>query len=222
MLIIYDPKRYIYVSRYLRERGIKFTVPDSIEDLSSSDIVYTDDEKTYNLLKNMVRRVFLDKGGSRYLLEKAILSTNDKDCYNLVSVGVDPGSRYTVVVIGDGELIEWRHVGNIEGIVDHVRELVNNIPTRFFEVKIGVGVNGSDIAYSVKRVVRDKAVVELVDERESSPSRVWRNPFIEKLFLQRIRGVNRVFKKKDVYAAIMIALKKGVLVETSVEDRDTS
>ncbi len=219
-LVIYDPKKYIYVSNYLKARGIVFRVPDTIDDVDDRDIVLTDDESLARELENRASLVFYDKAMGRDIIEKAILALKNKEQYNLLTIGVDPGDKYTVVAIADGELIEWKHIPSLDNTVEYLVNIVEQIPSRKKEVKIGLGGNGPVLAYKVKKALGDKAVVELIDEEKSTPGTLWRNPFIERLFLHRISGLNQVYKKKDIYAAIIIAFKNGFPVEVSVEDRD--
>jgi len=215
---VFEPRRYIYVTRYLRERGIPYTVPDSLDELRSTDIVYTDNYSVHRDIADRVYKVVYNRECSRKSIEKAILALRDREEYNLVSIGVDPGSEYTVVIICDGEVVEWRHIGSKEEAIEYIVEAIEGFPSRNYEVKIGMGGDGVLLAGLVKERLGSRATVEVVDESESSPRGPWRNPFIEKMLVKRDR---RVAKKRDVYAAITIALKKGVLVDTSVKNRDS-
>ena len=105
-----------------------------------------------------------------------------------------------------------------EEAIEYIVEAIEGFPSRNYEVKIGMGGDGVLLAGLVKERLGSRALVEVVDESESSPRGPWRNPFIEKMLVKRDR---RVAKKRDVYAAITIALKKGVLVDTSVKNRDS-
>ncbi len=204
--------------KLLRARGIDYSVPDSPDySFTADDIVYTDSYEVFNTVKDRVYKVFYDPSGSRYVLEKAVLAVKDKEVYNQLSIGIDPGGRYTVIALADGEPVDWRHVSDINDLVEYVNELLIDIPAKEKIVRVGVCGRGVEIAYMISKATEDRACVELVDEKHSTPHG-YRNPFIERI-LSNIRSNidNNMARKRDLYAAITIALKEGVMVDKNVK-----
>lgn len=206
--------------KLLRARGIQYSVPDSLDfKVFANDVIYTDSIDVYRMFKDKVAEIFYDPIGTRYFLEKAILALRGRKVYNLLSIGIDPGSKYSIIALADGELIDWNHVSDIDYLRKYVQDLISSIPAKEKIVRIGIGGRGLEIAYTLKKTLGEEVVVEVVDEVGSTPHG-YRNPFIERI-ISNIRDNigNNITKKKDLYAAIIIALKTGIPVNTYVEGR---
>jgi len=206
--------------KLLRARGIQYNVPDSPNfKILANDVIYTDSIDVFRIFRDKVAKVFYDPKGTRYVLEKAILALKDKKAYNLLSIGIDPGGRYTVIALADGELIDWNHISDMDSLGKHVSDLLAGIPAKEKVVRIGIGGRGLEVAYALRKIVGEGVTIEVVDEVGSTPHG-YRNPFIERI-LSNIRNNinNSITRKRDLYAAIIIALKQGFPVDIYVEDR---
>lgn len=216
ILLVYEPRRFIYVVNRLRKRGVSFSIPDSLDDVSQGDIVYTDDHRVASLLKSNGALVFLDEKGDDTILEKAVLSMNGKKEYNELSIGIDPGDRFVIVALADGSIVDYSISYSIDDAVKYVSRVLTVFPARKKLVKIGGGVGGIVFLEKLKRVVgNSKIIMMVVDEDNSTPKTGWRNPFIERI----ISSIpNSTPYRKDLYAATVIALKQGIVVEDGDED----
>ncbi len=217
VILVYNPRRFTYVVKRLRKRGISYYIPDKVEYVSREDIVYTDSKDVYMLLSKKGVKVLYDPSGNDMVLEKAILLSKGKDEYFEVSIGIDPGERHTVAVIADGELVDYALDLDEDDVLRLINKVVDTYPTKHVVVKIGKGVNGLDLALYLARNMEQNITMEIIDEHGSSPSSEWRNPFIDRIIGKSKTGIAQA-KKKDIYAAIMIALKSGIVVENIVED----
>ena len=220
VIILYDPKRYMNTVKLLRARGIQYNVPDSPNfKVLTNDVIYTDSIDVFRKFKDKVAKVFYDPRGTRYVLEKAILALKDKKVYNLLSIGIDPGGKYTVIALADGELIDWNHISDIDSLRKYVSDLLASIPAREKVVRVGIGGRGLEIAYTIRKAVEKRVIIEAVDEVGSTPHG-YRNPFIERILSNIGNSIdNSITRKRDLYAAIIIALKEGFPVDIYVEDR---
>ncbi|WFO75921.1 hypothetical protein J4526_03465 [Desulfurococcaceae archaeon MEX13E-LK6-19] len=221
VVLVYEPKRFRQVLDRLKKRRIPFSIPDDIKDIKPGDVVYTDDPRIAMELMEKGVLVFLDDKGSDSVLEKAILSLKFKNEYNELTVGVDPGDRFVVVVLADGSIVDFNISYSIEEALDYIRWVLKVFPAKKKIIKIGGGVGGiaflDKLCKSLGLVVKEtRTKIMVVDEGNSTPKTRWRNPFIE-----RIISVipDSIPYRKDLYAATAIALKQGVLVEDSDEDK---
>lgn len=147
------------------------------------------------------------------MLERAILATYNKSVYNELSIGVDPGRRLVIVALADGMIVDYAVGFSVGEAISIIAGMLRRFPARTKVVRIGSGVSeGADLLSAVlssKNLV-SIARIEVVDEKMSTPKVSWRNPFIERI-IGSIRGEQAY--RKDLYAAVVIALKKGVVVE---------
>lgn len=207
VIAIYMPKWFMEVLNILKRRNIDYTVyrdPDSIPYYS---VVYTD---FYYFVERIRKRndllVIYDPDNTCYALEKSILATQFKDKYHELIIGIDPGRTPYVVVLGDDNIIDYGRI-SMEKIEAFISNCIKCYPHERIIVRVGGGYNG----WKVILRIRDKFKIpmEIVDEEETTP----RNRRTDDPIL-----LNKTFKKlsryrdKDAYAALKIALRKGIEV----------
>lgn len=206
VIAIYDPNWFLKVLGYLRKRGLYFLIYENADKIPYFSVLYTD---YYFFVQEVSIRndvlVMYDPEHSCISLEKAILKTRFKERYEHVTVGIDPGSIATYVVIGDDELIDYGKV-EPDKLKDEILEKLQCIPYRETVVRIGGGVDGWRLALNLKNRLRVR--VEVVDEEETSGLTKLESILIKNKFLPS----RNIRIDKDLYAAIRIALRKGMIV----------
>lgn len=113
-------------------------------------------------------------------------------------IGVDPGHKPGVAVLGDGDILDTRVAGSPEDVRLCVRTALRTFPAERVRVRVGHGdpTNRNRI---LKALAREDLRVEIVDEA----------------------GTTRRSPQPDVDAAIDIARTPGVRVARPVEVRPT-
>ncbi len=207
VIAIYEPRWFMKVLNILRSRDIEFSVFEDEENMPYYSVLYTDHKYFIDRIRsrNDVYVVY-DPRHSCRMLEKSILITRFKDKYNELIVGIDPGRTPYMVVLGDDEVLEHRRIG-FEFIVESISDCLKCYPARKTIVRVGGGFNGWRIILRIKD--RVNANIEVVDEAETTPrnDRLENRIYIDKYF-SRLTG----YKKRDAYAALKIALRKGIEV----------
>ena len=207
VIAVYEPRWFMRVLSILRRREIPFSIYENPDTLPYYSVLYTD----YYLFVEEARarsdiEVFYDPKHSCREFEKSILATRFKDKYNELVIGVDPGSKPYVIVLGDEEIIEHGRV-SIDELGDFVNKCITCYPHEKAVIRVGGGYNGWKIVLRIKDVV--DIPIEVVDEWETTPrtKRVDDPILLNKSFTR----LNR-FRNKDAYAALKIALRKGIEV----------
>jgi len=193
----------------LNLRGLEYVIPNDFTKISfnENDVVYTDLLELAKL-STSARIVLFNESNPAKSLEEAILASKGRSKYKEVAVGIDPGRLITVAVITDGELASWLRTDSLSALMDYVNKIIESTPSVSYRIRVGCNALGLKIAKALKDSVKSRAVVELVSEKHSSPSLMHRNPFV-------FRVVSRVktSRRKDLYAAVSIALRKGQVIE---------
>jgi len=190
----------------LKKRNISFTIYDDILPPYAS-VFYTDYEYYADIArKHKHIHLIYDPTPTCLGLEKAILASFGKEKYNEVTVGIDPGPIPYYVVLGDGNILDY---GCLNGDIDEtIKNIVQCYPTSTTRIRIGSCYNGPELAIQIKESI-PQAIVEIVDENETSPRRHRYHHLMRKDILDKIKP----YRNKDAYAAIRIAFRKGIEIE---------
>ncbi len=209
VLGIYEPRWFMKVLEILDKRRIEYSIYDNPDALPYYSVLYTD----YELFVHEASRrsdveIIYDPKGTLRGLEKSILATMFKKEYNEVTIGIDPGNKPYVVVLGDNDVLDYGYI-DIDLLSRRIKYYIDNIPARRTIVRIGMGSNGLKIADTIRR--ETNTVIELVDEYETTPrtNRFTQINSISKRLIEKIKP----YRNKDAYAALKIALRKGLRVE---------
>ncbi len=126
---------------------------------------------------------------------EAYLKANNKEYFDSLIIGIDPGMRIGVAVIGDGEVIDLVVFHSFERLERYIENIVSNCPFRICKIKIGNGEKWYEIATELKKsVIFDKRItMEIIDEGGSNSHGI-------------IGTVINWVHDKDLASAIKIAL----------------
>jgi len=132
-------------------------------------------------------------------IARALQLLKGKAKWQELHVGVDPGHRPGVAVLGDGDVLDTRLAANPEAVVLHVRDAIRIFPAEHVRVRVGHGdpTNRNRILNSL---AREGLRVEIVDEA----------------------GTTRRSPHPDVDAAIDIARTPGTPARPPFEIKPTA
>ncbi len=206
VLAIYDPRWFMEVLDRLKARRIPYSLYYTPDNIPYYSIFYTD----YKYFIDQVEErkdleIVYDPEHRPLVLEKAILRTRLKETYNEIVVGVDPGPSPYIIVLGDSEILEMKRLDPKASLAKEIERIKQEYPYRTLKVRVGQCHNGWSIAYTLKKAERDVAV-EIVDETKTTP----KNGTGE--IIERIKNMLKPYRNKDAYAALSIALRKGIEV----------
>jgi len=130
-----------------------------------------------------------------YTVDEVTRMIQNKEAYEEVAVGIDPGKTFGIAILGDGKILKKEEGLSLEKAVDTVSTELKKNPAKAQGVKIGSGVPAvaEEIARRLNIVLPSDVIIEMVDEMGTSTL--------------RSRGTTR--KLNDADAATRIATKKG-------------
>lgn len=129
---------------------------------------------------------------------RALQLIRGKTSFEEIVMGIDPGPRPGIAILGDGELVDTRTAPSPEGVLDIFRSVLKNYKGPACRVRIGHGdpTNRNRIINALSSV---GVQAEIVDER----------------------GTTRRYKRRDdarnIESAIDIAMGRGVVAESWYE-----
>jgi hypothetical protein len=129
---------------------------------------------------------------------KALQLLKGKTSYEEMVVGIDPGPRPGVAVLGDGEVVDTRTAASPEAVLDILLSVLRNYEAETLRVRIGHGdtTNRNRILNSLSRL---GIKAEIVDEKGTT------------------RRYRRREDARNIESAVDIALGRGVQAETWYE-----
>lgn len=195
------------VLEILRRRGVLFHHYYTPGEVPYGSVVYTDYKPiAEELASRSDLLVVYDGERSCRVLEKAIMATGYRERYNSVLIGVDPGSKISYVVVGDGELLLYGD-GSTKELSKDIEYVVNCVHFDRVLARVGAGSKSGDVIVFLKK--NFNLPIELVDEFSTTPSssRITEVEYISK----HLKGL-KPFRHKGIYAAYRIALTSGVRV----------
>jgi hypothetical protein len=126
-------------------------------------------------------------------IDKALHLLIGKEIYTKAFIGIDPGEKPGIALVGDDILLQKTQVKSPENIIKIVRQFIKNYPAREYLIRIG---HGSIIHRNriINSLIPLGIPIEIVDESKTSKS-------------QQTKRTSR-----DSEAAAAIALLKGGIV----------
>jgi hypothetical protein len=129
-----------------------------------------------------------------YAIDKALHLLIGKDIYSHVHIGIDPGEKPGIAVVGDDILIHTTQVSSPELVAKYIKRLLNDYPSSEYVIRIG---HGSILERNriINSLIPFHIPIEIVNESKTSSSHQ----------TQRIG--------RDLKAAYSIALMRGGKVQ---------
>jgi hypothetical protein len=125
-----------------------------------------------------------------HAIDLAMQKLTGKELYARIFIGIDPGERPGIAVVGDDILLQKMQVNAPEGVASEIRRLSKMYPSKDICIRIG---HGSMITRNriINSLIPLQIPIEIVDETRTTPSQ------------QKGRNM------RDVEAAAAIALLSG-------------
>jgi len=126
--------------------------------------------------------------------------------FGVLTIGIDPGKRPGIAVIGDADLINVYQVQSPEDVVKKVEEILAIYPADQIRVRIG---HGAPIARNriINSLFELKIKIEMVDETSTTKNIPKRSGKLD---------------MSDIKAAISIAFTPGTLIQSKYEIKPTA
>ena len=167
------------------------------------NIVITDSPEEI-IGKNKIALVVKDVKTIDKVVEEVRLLLKRKIAYNLLTIGIDPGKRTGIAVLGDGEFLEGKILDNEESLINYVLNVLEKYPHNKCIIRIGFKEPTSsliaELIYSNIKSTYDRVNLEFVSENKTT-----------KPPITPMKPKHKV--PKDVASAMHIALKRGLRVE---------
>lgn len=123
-------------------------------------------------------------------VDAALRALSGRIAFRRVVIGVDPGERPGVAIIGDGQLLSTVHADSPEAVREIVEKAVRGLDAERFTVRVGHGAP-TQRDRIIHRVLTLGVALEVVDESRSTPA------------------TYRTNAERDIEAAKAIALARG-------------
>jgi hypothetical protein len=130
-------------------------------------------------------------------IDLALQKLTGKELYSKIFIGIDPGERPGLAIVGDDILLQKIQVNGPENVASEIKRFLNVYPSKDTCIRIG---HGSMITRNriINSLISLKIPIEIVDETRTTPSQ------------QKRRCV------RDGEAAAAIALISGGRVQTTL------
>ncbi len=208
VLAIYEPRWFIHVMNTLNNRGIPYKHYYTPGQIPPYSILYTDYE--YFVVEvGKTRRdveIHYDPETTCRGLEEAVLASMNKEKYNTLTIGIDPGPKPYYLVLGDGLVLKHGRTGR-DKLAETIMSELECYPSIRKLVRIGMGHDGASLAVELAETLGN-ILVELVDEKETTPKSRGNNSYLFDEYYQILKP----YRNKDAYAALRIAVRRGVEV----------
>lgn len=132
---------------------------------------------------------------------ETVQALSGKQAFSRLVVGIDPGERPGVAVIGDGILLHTSQAPNPEATATEVERALGSLQAKGYIVRVGHGAptQRDRILRAIAWLARTGVRIEMVDETRSTPL-TYKTP-----------------QERDTTAAAAIALARGVAVTDAPE-----
>ena len=160
-----------------RQIGVILTSHTEIHDFSRKNVIAADAYDTIN-----------------QAIDKAIHLLIGKDMYSKVFIGIDPGLKPGIAVVGDDILLQTSQSSSPESVRNEIEKIIGEYPSSEYCIRIG---HGSLLERNriINSLIHLKIPIEIVNESKTSKS-------------QQTQRIGR-----DLKAAASIALMKGGKVQ---------
>ena len=205
-VFIFDPRLFREFIIKARRLSLGFEVPNDLN-MSCEDTLLIVDLQAVEEFGNS--RAIRECGHviiTHENIDKILLYLLGKDYVNRLIIGIDPGRRFSYAVFADDILVEAGHSSNVDDLSSVVDKVMKSYMAGETVVRIGLP-SKDDILAKVLDIALKLASkglnVYLVEEQHSSTK-----PLYE------FRGLKMSELDEDIYAAINIAFREGIKVES--------
>lgn len=192
-----DFSLYHDLIKVLKARKVAYVVLHSPESIPNRIGVILTSSKEQGLFHSE-KIIAIDKMPNiDHALDLALQKLTGKTLYSKIYMGVDPGERPGVAVVGDDILLQKDQMANPEDVIGYIKRAIRIYPSKESVIRIG---HGSLIIRNriINSLISLKIPIEIVDETSTSRSQLSR------------------YRERDGAAAAAIALISGGKVQTKL------
>jgi hypothetical protein len=185
-----DFSLYHDIIKALKKRKVSYVSLSSSENIPKRIGVILSSRKEIEDL-SLEKGIAADDADSLdHAIDLALQKLTGKELYGTVFIGIDPGDRPGIAVVGDNILLQKMQSNAPEGVVSEIRRLVKVYPSKELCIRIG---HGSMITRNriINSLIPLNIPIEIVDETRTTPTQ------------QKGRS------ERDLKAAAAIALLSG-------------
>jgi hypothetical protein len=132
------------------------------------------------------------------MIDRALKLLEGKDTFEKLIIGIDPGKRPGVAVLGDGEILNVHQVDSPEKVVEILKQIKKTYPNQEILIRIGHGAP-THRNRIINTLFNFGVPMEMVDESHTTQKTV----------------------QPDIKAAIDIALGSGIPIKSKLEVKPT-
>jgi hypothetical protein len=177
----------------LKKRNIPFISLSSIKNISNKiGVIITTHDEIHNIkIKNVIAADIYNNLDQVIDIAKQMLI--GKDIYSRLIIGIDPGEKPGIALIGDDILLKKTNVNSPENILKYIKRFIKEYSSMNILIRIG---NGSLIHRNriINKIIDLNIPIEIVNEKKTTINQ------------------NKGRYNKDGEAAAIIALINGVKV----------
>ncbi len=188
-------KAYYKLVNELKDRDVPFLSLVPGDPIPQSIKVVLTTEKEKPVIDHQRILIYDAEKDPSDIISEALRIVMNKEVYEELVIGVDPGKTFGVAVLADGKTLRREELSTMEKTIDFILTELKRNPSKTQIIRIGKGLPNlaEEIASRLERSIPESVLIEMVDEKGTSSLK------------------NSGFKKKlsDADSAIKIASKKG-------------
>jgi hypothetical protein len=192
-----DFSLYHDIIKALKKRNVGYVSLVSQDDVPRRIGVILTSEKELKEI-SLSKKVAADAYDSiEYAIDLAVQKLTGKELYSKIFIGIDPGERPGIAIVGDDILLQKIQVDGPEYVASEIKRFTKFYPSKETYIRIGHGsiINRNRI---INSLIPLEVPIEIVDETRTTPAQ------------QKRRCV------RDSEAAAAIALLSGGRVQTTL------
>jgi hypothetical protein len=178
----------------LKKRNISFISLSSIKNISNKiGVIITSHDEIHDIkIKNVIAADIYDNLDQ--VVDIAIQMLIGKDIYSRLIIGIDPGEKPGIALLGDDILLKKTYVESPEKILKFIKRIIKEYPSLSAKIRIG---NGSIIHRNriINNIINLNIPIEIVNEKKTTTNQ------------------SKGRYNKDEEAAATIALINGIKVQ---------
>lgn len=192
-----DFSLYHDIIKVLKKRKLAYVSLSSPKDIPKRIGVILTSKKEKQDIKSQKTIATDNYDSIDHAVDLAMQKLTGKEIYSKIFVGIDPGERPGIAIVGDDILLQKIQVDSPEKVVNSIKRLLKVYPSKEAYIRIG---HGSIITRNriINSLISLKIPIEIVDETSTTPSQ------------QTGRS------ERDREAAAAIALISGGKVQTNL------
>ena len=160
---------YYDILTILRKRKIAYVSLTSLDSIPSKiGVVLTSNNELHDIKKTKV--IAADAYDTvEHAVDLAVQMLIGKDLYHTLYIGIDPGDKPGIAVVGDDALLCKTHVDSPKKVSDKIKRFLKEYPSIQTIIRIG---HGSILSRNriINSLIPLKIPIEIVDETKTTPS----------------------------------------------------